>query len=222
MRNIKYLVVLGMALVIAVLVPAAHADSVTNLNFSASNGSGPFGTVTLHTVDANTVQVTVTLAAGNVFAVTGAGAGALGFSLDEAFTLASSPTLTPGFTFNPAAGSPQPGSLPYTFASGIGTYSSVIDCTVCGNGTSAPNESSFTFSVTNAGGLTFSDFVNGSGGFLFAADIGVPVPGAAAGNFNTFSVGGGPTVPTPEPGTFVLLGLGVVGLLALSRKRVLA
>jgi len=211
MRSIRYLAVIAMALAIAVLVPAAHADQITTLNFSASNGTGPFGTVTLHQVDANTIQVTVTLTPGNVFANTGAGAGALGFSVDKSFTLASSPTLTTGFSLDPVP-------PPYSFSSGIGTYTSVVVCSICGNGTSPPNASTFTFSITNATGLSFSDFVNGSGGFLFASDLGVPVPGTP-GTFTTFAAAGGPGVPTPEPGTLALLGAGVAGLVGLRRKR---
>src|SRR5690348_4637337 len=111
-------------------VGTAKADTVT-LNYSQSNGSGPFGTVEVDQINASTLKVTLTLTPGEVFAVTGAGAGALGFSLDKTYTVLASPALTTGFTLDMPPG-------PYTFASGIGNFTSVVVCTSCGNGTSPP------------------------------------------------------------------------------------
>jgi len=207
MKAAKWLMILSLAVCVAVLVPAAHADSFT-LDYSASNGSGPFGTVDLTSIDANTVQVTLTLTSGEVFAVTGAGAGALGFSVDKSYTLVSSPALTSGFSLS------TPGT--YSFASSIGDFTSVITCSSCGNGTSPPNYSGpVTFQITNAGGLSISDFITNKGGYMFASDIGSP---DGQGGFNTFVVGGGPSTSVPEPGTLSMLGLGL-GLLAFAALR---
>src|ERR1035437_5517907 len=188
MQKAKWLAVVGMAFAIAVLVPAAHADSITTLNYSASNGSGPFGTVDLHQVNSTTVQVTLTLTAGEVFAITGAGDGALGFSVNEAYPLLASPALTTGFTL-----SAHPRS--YGFASGIGNYTSAIVCSSCGHRTSPPEHSGpVRFDITNASGFLTFNFAAGSGAYLFASDIGKP-KGDGDG-FNPFVVGGGPTVTT--------------------------
>jgi hypothetical protein len=219
MTKLKLLAVVAVAVFLAVLVPAAHADSVTNLDFSASNGTGPFGTVTLHVIDADTVKVTVDLGT-NVFAVTGAGAGALGFDVDKTYSLVAA-TLTTGFTLEPVTASP--GS--YGFASGIGDFTSDVECTVCGNGTSTPNRSTFSMELTNPGGLTPSDFVS-NGSFLFASDIGascVGQEGCPSSGFNTFPAGDDgktPPVNSPEPSTSMLLGFGLLGLVGLRRKQI--
>jgi len=206
MIKLKLIAVLAVAVVVAVLVPAAHADTITQLNFSASNGTGPFGTVTLHVVSATQVQVTVALSP-NVFAVTGAGDAQFGFTVDKSYTLVAS-TLTTGYTLL------APGSYGFS-ALGAG-FTSGVDCSVCGNGTSPPNSSGFTMTLTNAGGLTPADFT-GNGTFLFAADVGTPKVG---GGFNTFVVGGGTPVVTPEPSTSMLLGFGLLGLVGLRRKQI--
>ena len=196
------------------LAGTAKADSIVTLNYSQSNGSGPFGMVDVAQVDANTLSVTLTLTPGEVFAITGAGAGALGFSLDKSYTLVSSPALTSGFTLDTPPG-------PYGFASGIGNFTSVVVCTSCGSGTSAPRYSGpVSFEITNATGLSFADFLTGTGGYLFASDIGVPNP-TSPGNFNTFVVGGGP-VSTPEPSSILLVALGMATLFIFRRKQVLS
>ena len=215
MTKIKLLAVLAVAVVVAVLVPAAHADSVTNLDFSAAHGTGPFGTVTLHVVDADTVQITVALAP-NVFAVTGAGDVQFGFTVDKSYSLVAG-SLSTGFTLEPLGS--------YGF-SGIGgaNFTSGIDCTSCGNGTSAPNFSSFTVELTNAAGLTPADFV-GDGTYLFAADVGQYCKGQEGcpdSGYNTFPVGDDgktPPVNSPEPSTSMLLGFGLLGLVGLRRKQ---
>jgi hypothetical protein len=212
MIKLKLIAVLAVAVVIAVLVPAAHADTVTPLNYSASNGTGPFGTVTLHIVSATQVQVTVALAP-NVFAVTGAGDAQFGFTVDKSYTLVAS-TLTTGYTLL------APGS--YSFSALGAAFTSGVDCSICGSGTSAPNSSGFTMTLTNAGGLTPADFV-GNGTYLFAADVGVPCVGQAgcpSSGFNTFVVGATPPVTTPEPSTSMLLGFGLLGLVGLRRKQI--
>jgi len=211
MNKLKLIAVLAVAVLVAVLVPAAHADTVTPLNYSASNGTGPFGTVTLHVVNSTTVQVTVALAP-NVFAVTGAGDAQFGFTVDKSYTLVAS-TLTTGYTLL------APGI--YSYSALGGAFTSGVDCSVCGNGTSPPNSSGFTMQLTNAGGLTPADFT-GNGTYQFAADVGVPctVSASCPSGFNTFVVGATPPVSTPEPSTSMLLGFGLLGLVGLRRKQI--
>ena len=192
----------------------ARADMIYTLNLGGSCcGTGPFGTITLHTVDADTVMVTETLAAGDVFAVSGAGK-SLAFNIDEAFTIVAG-SLTTGFTSGSS-----------TSSSPFGNFSSFVDCTssaVCGNGTSPPQFSGpLSFSVFNAAGLTTADFIANAGGDFFASDIGVPKTG---GGFNTGNVASNsgvqqsPPPPTaPEPGSMILLGLGSVAMFVAKKR----
>src|ERR1700761_9500170 len=122
-------------------------------------GTGPFGSITLHSIDADTVLVTETLAPGDVFAVSGAGA-SLEFTINEAFSYVAG-TMTTGFTSG-SSGSAAP----------FGSFGSFVDCTssaVCGNGTSPPQFSGpLLFEVFSAAGLTAANFV-ANGGYFFAS-----------------------------------------------------
>ena len=69
-RRIGLLAVLGLL----AIVPAAHANLMSTLTVngcSSGCGSGPFGTVAVTQIDSNTVKVVLTLAANEVFAVSG-------------------------------------------------------------------------------------------------------------------------------------------------------
>jgi hypothetical protein len=188
------------------------------LNLSNSNGTGPFGTILLHELgDGKTVRITETLQPGEVFA--DASGKTLEFNINEDFSYV-------------------PGTLPLNFTTGTndtanpyGTFSSWVSCRpVCGSGTSSPTYSGpLQFEITNAMGLTISNFVKSSvksgDGFYFASDIGTP---NGQGGFNTFLVSTSATTTqqapppsTPEPGSFVLLagGLGVGMWFRRSSKR---
>src|SRR5579872_1920063 len=102
MQKIKWAVVLGVGLAISVLVPIAHADTISfSLTQNTCTGGcspGPFGNfeVTTDGQAANTVLVTETLLNGSEFVRTGSGY-ALAFSLTGDPTIAIG-SLTPGFT----------------------------------------------------------------------------------------------------------------------------
>lgn len=179
------------------LTPVAKADLYT-LNISASNccGTGPFGTITVtQGSDADTVNVVVTLATGNVFAKTGQSPKPIiGFVTNKAVSF---PTVTTGFSGLTSAGSfPSFGSFQYT-----------VVCNVCGNGTSSPQRSSVSFSVYNASGLSPANFIQNSGGYYWGVDIGVP----STRGFNTFNAASNTvststgTSPVPEPSSMYLL-----------------
>lgn len=193
-------------------VNTARADTITKYSLTADNcssgcGSGPFGTVTLDQVDANTVKVTFTLAGSDVFAITGSGS-PFGFNVNEAVT-SSAVTSTSGMSF--AVGGPG------SFAGGEGTFSGIVTCSNCGNGTSGMVGGSITFTLTSLSGLSASNFVTNADGYVFAADVGVVVNGVVTGTGPVGSL-----VETPEPSTISLFGAGLAGLLGLafvSRRR---
>jgi hypothetical protein len=178
-------------------------------------GTGPFGSITLHSIDADTVMVTETLTSGDVFAVSGAGA-SLEFNVNEAFSYVPG-SLTTGFT------SGSNGT-----ASSFGSFGFFVDCTsslVCGNGTSPPQFTGpLSFEIYSAAGLTAANFVSNTNGYFFASDIGVPKTG---GGFSTgdvasnLGVSQSPPPSTPEPSTMIMLTVGSLALL-LVRKRLLA
>jgi hypothetical protein len=179
-----------------ILASTARADTMFTLTDGGSCcGTGTFATVVLHVVDADTVQVTETLTTGDVWAISGAGE-SLGFNVDESFSFVVG-SFSSGF---------GPGAAPAK-ASPFSDFSSGVDCTVssiCGSGTNKTFSGELQFEVTNAGGLTPSDFTNSSGDY-FASDIGVP---KGEGKFSTGNVAGdtsGTPSSVPEPASMFLL-----------------
>jgi hypothetical protein len=193
----------------------AHADIMFTLNDGGSccSGGQPFATVTLKAIDANTVQVTEDLTPGYVWAVSGAGE-SLSFNVDKIFTFVPA-SFSTGF---------GPGTAPYK-ASPFSDFSAGVNCTVsavCGSGTSAQFAGELQFEITNASGLTPSDFTNSSGEY-FASDIGIPR--VTGGGFTTGNVATnipGTTTRTgsevPEPGSIVLFGTILAGIVTGVRK----
>jgi hypothetical protein len=106
----------------------------------------------------------------------------------------------------------------------FGSFQYTIVCNVCGNGTSAPQRSSVTFSVFNASGLTPADFIQNSGGYYWGVDVGVPT---GNGRFETFNVASDTvnsnttsSSPVPEPTSIYLLTTAVIGSVwGIRRKR---
>jgi hypothetical protein len=196
-------------------MPEAQASTVS-FSFTQNSCSGgcspsPFGTVTLTDEGSGAaayVLVSETLTAGEEFAGTGAGK-SLGFNIDfiGLITLTSLEitNLTSGFTA---------GDTSYK-AAGIGSFSDYVDCSICtGGNPGQPTSLSFDVSST-AGAITTASFITDSAGYYFASDI-------LAGNGNTGNVANntpGTVSATPEPATFGLIGLSLVGFGLLRRKR---
>ena len=177
--------------VLGAFSPWARADLVP-LDLSQCCGNGQFGNVTIEQgANSKTVDITLTLAPGEIFANTGAG-DALGFNLTNPFSLVPG-SLTTGFKLN--------GPDTFSYA---GSFLESIVCTVCGHGTSAPQITGpLSFSLVSNTDLAPGDFLSNDQGFFFASDIGVP---SASGGLNSGVVAGNdPMTPVPEPGSILLL-----------------
>jgi hypothetical protein len=225
-----------MAAIVAALLSAApaSADIVFTLDQSAAfGGVGNYGTVTLHQVSSTTVQITVTLTAGENFAGTGAG-GALDFSITKLsppcsvgspcanpiITYSSVPSGFQGFQSHPTAEafhSADFGSFDYE----VNCFSTVVSGGAC-HGASGPS-GPLIFDVSIPTGLlignlvTPSDFTQNSSGWLFAVDIFKANCGLQACT-GLVGTNGNNHTTTPEPASLLLFG-GAIGGLAWMRRR---
>lgn len=209
-KKLSWLPLLGLS---ALLVPAAHADLTSSLTFGAISGT-PYGTVTVVSINADTVEVILTLTAGDVFAVAGAGS-PFGYNLDAA---ASGATLVPGSI---TSGFALAGSN--SFANTEGTFAETVSCSTCGPGTSGKVSGPLAFELTDATGISSSDFIKNGAGYYFGADIGTP---AGGGTFNTGPVAA-PSITTtvsavPEPSSILLFGSVLGGVIITLKKRLSA
>ena len=137
----KNLVIAFIALLLFA-VPS-FADTITfTLDNNTSSGNsctncGPFGTVTVNQLTANSVQVTETLASGVGFVNTGAG-------LSLQFNISGSPAIT---ISNLTSGFSQVSPVS---KGDFGTFSYAIDCgSLCGNGGNNPYYGTLSFTVTS-------------------------------------------------------------------------
>lgn len=222
-RKTIFRIALALALAVAG-AGLAHADtfSLTSCHISGSTCSGgdstvPFGTVTL-TQSGTSVDFTVSLANGNRFVETGAGGGEL-FLFND--TLAGSTITTIASAPNtPAGGLSGFTNLTPVMADGTGTWTGSVECTTSSdcNGATAPTMNSLTFVVTNAT-LAQLETTNANGNF-FAADIlcGSAQTGCSGGLTGPVDAHVAPTT-TPEPGTLLLFGSGLLGVAGLVRRR---
>jgi len=171
-----------------------------------------YGTVNVTQVSSGVVDVTLTLAPGEVFANTGAG-DALLFDLQgiSSITIPTIPPITPGFTATTTSGS--------IHADGTGTWQYGVSCTGCGPGTSSSLSGPLNFDVA-AGGITPASFTKNSNSLYFAADIGVPSSSCGASGYCTGDVGTPTAVPLPAAAWLLLSGLAGVG--AMARRKLAA
>lgn len=187
------------ALITLSLLGAAPPAKATTITLSTDGctgtcGTGPFGTVQLIQTTASLVTVTVTLAANERFAGTGAGE-ALAFNvLGPAITIAD---ITAGFGIGPAPAS----------ASTFGSFLQSVSCTLCKGGQAGNPAGPLSFTVTRASGATIANFTANAKGYLFAADI-------VGNNGNTGNVGAPGTIPEP-----VTMSLMAGGLLMIALRR---
>lgn len=204
MRKTLLLVLLAVIMCSA----SAFADPFTLTCSSTSVcNAGPYGTIAVTQLTSTSVQVTLTLTSGFVFANTGAGE-ALAFNL-SGVTGVSITGITAGFGVGPAP----------TTASPFGAFGYSVSCTTCGPGTSPPTLSGpLTFVVSvSSGTISASSFVANAGGFFFASDIGFPAVNGVRVTQNVAS--NGSTSQVPEPTSMALLGSGLVGLAGAIRRK---
>ena len=217
LKGLALSVVAGLAMM-AVYAAPASADLLFTLNIDGcsggcgSTGIPPFGTITLHQVDANTVQITETLVPGVEFVNTGAG-DAIVFNTTKAVTLTN---ISSGFSQDPSG--------PPIHVGFFGNFDYGILCSGCGSGGSSPLPGPLTFTAADGGSLSISDFIGNSGGFYFAADIinenapGTTKPTGVVGTSGPDVLTVTLTRPVPEPATLALFGAGLLAL-GLARRR---
>jgi hypothetical protein len=204
----QYLIPAAMALTFGMAAPAS-ASTVYDLDvISASNiGTGNQGTVTLTQNGANEVDVVVSLVPGVLLVNSGGPHTPFVFDLASAV---SSAIVTVTSTNNPsfvAASGSQQATPDGTFTNGIAYNGS--------NGGGHGSPGPLDFSVTDASGITLSDFIANGDGFFFAADV------LGTGG-NTGTVGANVALSTtPLPAALPLFagGLGLLGLFSRRRKQ---
>ena len=202
MQKAKWIAVLGMAVAIAVLVPAAHADTITvnDVLYTA-------------TVTSTTVTLTVQCQDGGV-----CGGYYLGAVSLKGFTFTGSPTDTSGT--EPGVYSVQNGGA--NNGIGGGCNGTQLGSAVCWSLTGTPTAiggTTYTFSADITGGSVGSDGLH-----LQTTAYDNPDEGHSTRVFAISSDLTGGNITVPEPSALSLLGAGLLGIFGLSlrRKKVLA
>jgi PEP-CTERM motif len=163
-----------------------------------SPGGLTLATVTVTDLSGGGVSVDYSLDLATLFASTGGGHITAGFNLDKSITAADITVTTPApptFTIRiPSDGVPGPGG-------GFGDFTAGLQGNWRGTSNSFAGPIDFTIA-----GISTSDFVANSNGFIAVADV--------LGNKGTGEVGGkvGTIDGVPEPSTWAMLLLGFAGL----------
>jgi len=221
-RTLKARIWLTIATMFAALLWAApaSADLVYTLDQSATFSGSNFGTVRLHQVNANTVQVTVTLAPGEYFADTGAG-DALDFEVtgNPTLTIVVDPaTLPVASDFTPL---PHHSGENYG-ASAFGNFNDAVHLScpgnTCNGGKITNPQGPLILDITLGTGLLITNFIQNSSGFVFAVDI--FKPGCGSGSCTGVVGTNGNSVRTvPEPATLLIFATAAGGLGAWRGRR---
>ncbi|RZU43414.1 PEP-CTERM sorting domain-containing protein [Edaphobacter modestus] len=189
-------------------VSTAKADSL----FTGSQTGFCCFDVNLHQVDSTDMQVTVSLTNGAQYFVSSGSGNHPGF----AFNLAGDPTISITSISGPWTLSDVNLSSTGTNGPSLGTFDYFIDNP--GPGASKHNDGPLVFTIHDASGITFSDFIANGSGYYFAADIMNAAGNTGLSGINTR----GSTPPAvPEPSSLALLGTGILGAAGCLRRRLL-
>ena len=209
-------VIAGSLVVVASSQPA-QADLLYTFDTYTGSGSppaGPYGTVDLNQNGAN-VDVTVTLAAGEGFTITGAGAALT-------WDLAGKPVVTKS-NLDMAKFFVSHDGTPTGNLDGTGSWFYEIDCiaAACGSGGNHPYPGPLTFTIDN---ISTADFIsNGktSTGYKFASDICTQIgtDGTCAGITGDVTATFDSATSIPEPATLSILGTALLGFRVLRRRQ---
>jgi hypothetical protein len=181
-------------------------------------GSGTLGTVTVTTVSTGVVDMTISLNNGNRFVLTGQDGSTVGFNT----SLTPDPTLT--LVSSSLTGwSLDNGGVPSALdGDGFGNFEYSLNCCSNTQGGGAAQTGPVTLRLSGTG-LTensFGELSNNPPGDT-RAFFAVDVIGAAGGTgfIGGTTPGSSNFTPVPEPGTLVLLGLGLTAAGRQIRKR---
>ena len=196
----------------------ALADTVISLNQNNLGINGTLGTVTLHQLDANDIQVSLDF---TQYAVQLNANKAVDFQTNIAGLGASNIKL-----ISLTAGGTLYNSTPTALTVGgpggngnIGTFQIDLSQFEAGqpNGTTGATE--IVFDVSSAG-ITAANFVKNSSGNIFGVHF-CSTSSPGCGNPTGWAWGGPISTPVPEPQSLALLSSGIVCLLGYRRQRVI-
>ncbi len=208
---------LGTIAVVAFERPVSAGTITYQLNQNGCTGNCLPGGISGGTVkltdglEADEVQVLVTLANGFVFADS-SGNGRIAFNVTGNPVIGID-DLNNTNDFALVSGNPGSLSMPP-----FGDFGYALVCTTCQGGQTTNPGGPVQFDVVLTG-ITVSSFVANSGGFFFATDV--RAENGKTGNIAAIGPGGTPRdlQPIPEPASLVLLGTGVAAAAARLRRQ---